>query len=76
MEIIRTVEQSELSVRRILQELGINRSTFYNWYRRYSEDGYDGLADQPMAHAISLLNSRNTWRSMASGIPVGHRIIP
>jgi len=47
MEIIRTVEQSELSVRRTLEELGINRSTFYNWYRRYSEGGYDGLADQP-----------------------------
>ncbi len=41
MEIIRIVEQSELSVRRTLEELNINRSTFYNWYRRYSEDGYD-----------------------------------
>ena len=44
MEIIRIVEESELSVRRTLRELGINRSTFYGWYRRYLEDGYDGLA--------------------------------
>ena len=47
MEAIRLVEESALSVRRTLQELGINRSTFYAWYRRYSENGYDGLADRP-----------------------------
>ena len=46
MEIIRTVEESELSARRTLEQLGINRSTFYNWYRKYREEGYDGLADQ------------------------------
>jgi transposase InsO family protein len=44
MEIIRTVENSSLGVKRTLTELGINRSTFYNWYRRYSEGGYDALA--------------------------------
>jgi transposase InsO family protein len=46
MEIIRTVEQSELSVRKTLEELDINRGTFYQWYRRYKEYGYDGLADR------------------------------
>ena len=46
MEIIRTVEESELSARRTLEQLDINRSTFYNWYRRYREEGYDGLADK------------------------------
>ena len=30
-----------------MRELGINRSTFYGWYKRYLSDGYDGLADQP-----------------------------
>ena len=45
MEIIRVVEQSALSVKRTLKELGINRSTFYLWYRRYVDYGYDGLAD-------------------------------
>jgi putative transposase len=44
MEVIRIVEGSALSVRRTLKELGVNRSTFYDWYRRYLEDGYDGLA--------------------------------
>jgi len=46
MEVIRLVEESALSVSMTLRELGINRSTFYAWYRRYEEDGYDGLADR------------------------------
>ena len=45
MEIIRTVEDSELSVRRTLIELDVPRSTFYSWYRHYLGYGYDGLAD-------------------------------
>lgn len=44
MEIIRIVEQSELGVKRTLENLGISRSTFYSWYNRYLEEGYDGLA--------------------------------
>ena len=47
MEIIRIVEQSSLGVKRTLTELDINRSTFYDWYRRYSEGGYDALASKP-----------------------------
>ena len=43
LEIIRIVEDSELSVRQTLKELGIHRSTFYNWYRRYLKDGMEGL---------------------------------
>jgi putative transposase len=43
MEIIRIVEDSQLSVKRTLQELGVSRSTFYEWYSRYIKDGYDGL---------------------------------
>jgi putative transposase len=43
MEVIRLVEGSDLSVRRTLEELGMSRSTFYAWYRRYAEQGYDGL---------------------------------
>lgn len=46
MEIIRLVEQSSLSVKKTLRELDVNRSTFYNWYGRYLEYGYDGLADK------------------------------
>ena len=47
MEIIRIVEKSSLGVKRTLVELDINRSTFYDWYRRYSEGGYDALASKP-----------------------------
>jgi len=43
VEIIRLVEQSDLSINRTLNELGIKRSTFYGWYKRYREEGYDGL---------------------------------
>jgi len=46
-EIIRLVEDSTVSVRRTLQELDVPRSTFYDWYRKYREDGYDGLSDRP-----------------------------
>jgi transposase InsO family protein/transposase-like protein len=54
MEIIKLVENSEISAKRTLNELGINRSTFYNWYGRYLEDGYDGLATKPS-------NSKRFW---------------
>lgn len=43
MEVIRLVEGSPLSVKQTLLELAINRSTFYKWYVRYHEHGYDGL---------------------------------
>ena len=33
-EIIRLVEESELSVRQTLLELDVNRSSFYEWYDR------------------------------------------
>ena len=49
MEIIELVESSEMSVRRTLKELGIARSTFYDWYGRYQTAGYEALADQPTA---------------------------
>ena len=43
-EIIRIVEESEIGVNRTLKELGISKSTFYNWYGRYLQKGFDGLA--------------------------------
>jgi len=49
MEVIRIVEGSTLGVKRTLEELDINRSTFYEWYRRYQEEGYDGLAPRKPA---------------------------
>jgi transposase InsO family protein len=46
MEVIRLVESSPLSIKQTLAELDINRSTFYDWYRRYQEGGYDALANR------------------------------
>jgi len=45
-EIIRAVEESNLPFKRTLAELGVPRSTFYDWYRRYLVDGYEGLKDR------------------------------
>jgi len=46
LEIIRLVEQSSLSVQQTLTRLGLRRSTFYGWLKRYQEGGIDGLEDQ------------------------------
>jgi len=43
MEIIRMVEGSNLSVKKTLEQMDVPRSSFYVWYKRYQEDGYDGL---------------------------------
>jgi transposase InsO family protein len=43
LEIIRLVEESELPVKQTLEQLGVNRGTFYTWYRRYLDDGFEGL---------------------------------
>ncbi len=45
-EIIRLVEQADVLVKQVLTELGIAHSTFYDWYRRYRDLGYEGLANQ------------------------------
>ena len=54
IEIIRMVEESNLSVRKTLSELDIPRSTFYQWYARYVDNGFDGLAD-------SKRNPKRVW---------------
>jgi transposase-like protein len=46
MQIILLVAESPLSVKQTLRELNINRSTFYQWYRRYQEGGLDALANR------------------------------
>ncbi|MEC4053475.1 transposase [Myroides odoratimimus] len=42
-ELIQTVTTSELGVKKTLEEFGIAKSSFYKWYKRYLEKGYDGL---------------------------------
>ncbi len=49
MEIIRIVEESELPIKRTLEELDVNRSTFYKWYQKYNKNGYEGLNNQNSA---------------------------
>ena len=52
-EIIRLVEQSSLSVRRTLAQLGIPRATFYAWYERYLPRGAGALEDgQPAPRPV------------------------
>ena len=42
-EIIWMVERSDLGVNRTLLQLGIPKSTFYKWYKSYTENGILGL---------------------------------
>jgi transposase InsO family protein len=46
MELIDLVERTDLPVRVTLRQLGIPSSTFYGWYRRYLEAGFDALHDK------------------------------
>jgi len=40
------IEKSPLSARRTLKELEVSPSSFYTWYHKYLEDGFDGLANK------------------------------
>jgi putative transposase len=52
-EIIQLVQNSALSVRQTLARLDILKSTFYNWLKRYQENGMDGLEDKkPLPQAV------------------------
>ena len=52
-EIIQLVQDSSLSVRQTLDRLSIHKSTFYNWLKRYQENGIDGLEDKkPMPQSV------------------------
>ena len=52
MEIIRLVEQSNLSVRQTLNRLGIGKSTFYNWLNRLEIGGVEALSDNKPSPGI------------------------
>jgi putative transposase len=47
VEIIRIVEQSSLSARRTLEQIGVPRATFYRWYDQYQTGGPEALEDRP-----------------------------
>jgi outer membrane biosynthesis protein TonB len=44
-EILDKVAQSNMPTKTILKELGISRSTYYSWLKRYEEEGEEGLVD-------------------------------
>ncbi len=53
LELIRLVEGSSLSIGRTLAEIGLSRSTFYAWYKRYLDGGPEALEDRkPRAGAV------------------------
>jgi len=53
LELIHLVEGSSLSVRRTLAEIGLPRSTFYAWYKRYLDGGPEALEDRkPRPRAV------------------------
>ena len=43
-EIIHMVTRSDIGINRTLKHLGLNKSTFYLWYKLYSDFGVDGLS--------------------------------
>jgi putative transposase len=55
VEIIRLVEQSDLSVKRTLEQLDVGRSSFYRWYRKYFDEGAEGL-QPPASQRIRFWN--------------------
>lgn len=46
LEIIRLVEGSHLPTKRMLDKLGIPRTTFYRWHDRYLASGPEALEDR------------------------------
>ncbi len=57
MEIIKLVEGSEIGVKRTLEELSVCRSSYYRWYRKYSEEGFEGLSN-------SKSNPKRIWNKI------------
>ena len=47
LEIIRLVEGSHLPAKRVLDMIGVPRTTFYRWYDRYLSLGASGLEHRP-----------------------------
>ena len=57
-EIIQMVDKSEIGVNKTLKEIGVNKSTFFKWYKAYCEKGIEGL--QPHKRA----SSRQQWNTI------------
>lgn len=45
-EILKLVEESGLPIKRTLREIGLGKSTYYEWLQRVKRYGYEGLSDK------------------------------
>ena len=70
-EIIRIVEQSDLGVNRTLKELKVSKTTLYNWYNAYLENGYMGLARKTSSKKGSWNKINNADRDKVVEIALG-----
>ena len=61
LAIIRLVEESELSVRRMIAEIKVSCSSFYRWYASYEKDGLEGLENHSGA-------SRRHWNRIPDSV--------
>ena len=61
LAIIRLVEESELSIRRTLDEIRVSRSSFYRWYQAYERGGLQGLKNNSRA-------SRQHWNKIPDSV--------
>jgi transposase InsO family protein/transposase-like protein len=61
LAIIRLVEDSDLSLRRTLDEIKVSRSSFYRWYQAYERDGFEGLENASRA-------SRQHWNKIPDSV--------
>ena len=67
LEVLRTVEASELPVREVLDQLEIPRSTYYRWRHHFRKRGLAGLRDRPPGsgrvwNQILPKNGTESWR--------------
>ena len=52
LEILRMVESSGVPIVQALKRLGISKSTYYRWKRRFKADGFGGLQDRSPVKGI------------------------
>lgn len=70
--IIRLVEDSELSVRRTLRENKVGRSSFYQRYAAYEQDGLDSLENQGRASRCHWHRILDSVRRMIVEVALEH----
>jgi len=56
-EIIQMVEKSEIGVNKTLREIGVNKSTYFSWYKSYCDNGLDGLEPSKRASNLQQWNT-------------------